>query len=108
VLVGIVQYFFYFVPLHCFAAYEWLCRLAWGRAGPMGNAADWTSLMLGGYLQGVCIQTFMATVGYGGPGELSLLPERAHACTVGALTVTAAAVQMAAFLTWDAATALSK
>jgi hypothetical protein len=64
ILIGVLQFFFYFVPLHCFAVWEWLCRLAWGRRGALGNASDWSALMLGGYLQGVFVHTMMAITTY--------------------------------------------
>merc|ERR1719291_1584039 len=93
VLVGVSQYFFWFVPYHCFAAWEWGCRLAYGRRGTLGAAAgEWSALVLGGYLQGVFVQTFMAVVQYDGPGKLSLRPDPG-ALAVGAGTAAAAMLQ---------------
>eukprot|EP00928_Gymnodinium_smaydae_P065411 TRINITY_DN48563_c0_g1_i1.p1 TRINITY_DN48563_c0_g1~~TRINITY_DN48563_c0_g1_i1.p1 ORF type:complete len:372 (+),score=56.48 TRINITY_DN48563_c0_g1_i1:49-1164(+) len=97
VLVGVVQYFFWFVPYHCFAAWEWVCRLALNRPGSLGaSACDWSALVLGGYLQGVFVQTFMAVAEYDGPGKLSF-NLHTSALAIGASTLAAAFLQALAF-----------
>jgi hypothetical protein len=101
VLIGVMQYFFYCVPLHCLVIWEWTCRLWWRRLGPMGNGTDWSALLLGFYLQGMFVSTTMATVQYHGPGELTFT---SHLPTMGvaAFTLAAASIQLIAFTMWDA------
>jgi hypothetical protein len=70
-LIQAVQSFYFSGMYHCFAIWElWYRFQNNSKRSVLSNASDWSALILGGYLQGACVQLLMATSTYHKPGKI--------------------------------------
>ena len=102
-LIQSVQYFYFLGLYHCFALWEIYHRWRHATRSVLGNAADWSALGLGAYLQGMWIQLFMASAEYTSPGNIRIVWGGAseHQLTVALAVVGAALAQCWAYHRWD-------
>ena len=70
ILIQTLQSFFYLIPYHMLSIWEIWTRVRYHRRGLIGNANDWSALVLGMYSQASFIQYFMTIATYKSPGEI--------------------------------------
>ena len=69
-LIQCLQSFFYLIPYHCLSLWEIFSRAHYKKPSVFTGIGDWSSLVLGAYMQATFVAWFMTIATYLGPGNI--------------------------------------